>query len=283
MAFDVFVWWGLLGAVSVINLIAWGWSATVIERRHAALGPQAHAARRLQVLLSAVYVGGCAFRSAFPLYDVPRLCLVDSWLSTVIVGRSVATVAELCFAAQWALLMGELARAAGSAVAKVAAVALVPLIAVAEACAWYAVLSTSNIGHVAEASIWSLSAALMVVGLLAVRPRCDAALRGVLAAWCTAGVAYIAFMLLFDVPMYVSRWIADLAADRPALSLGQGLLDAARACVVSHRWEDWQSEVVWMSLYFSMAVWLSIALIHTPVLARHVVANPLERARGRAA
>jgi hypothetical protein len=38
--------------------------------------------------------------------------------------------------------------------------------------------------------------------------------------------------------------------------------------VVSHRWQDWQNEVAWMSLYFSVAVWLSIALVHAPVPAR---------------
>ena len=270
MTSEIFVWWCFLGTVSVLNLGALVWSARSLERRSAALGAQDHARRRLQLLLSAVYVGGCAFRSVFPLHDVPRTCLVDSWLSTVIVGRTVATVAELCFAAQWALLMAELAQAADSTVGKVASRALVPMIAVAEACAWYAVLTTSNLGHVVEASIWSASAAMVVVGLLGIWPHCNATLRRVLALWCAAGLAYVAFMALFDVPMYRARWLADEAAGRTYMSLAQGLVDTARSCVVSHRWQDWHTEVVWMSLYFSAAVWLSIALIHTPVLANHV-------------
>lgn len=283
MTSEIFVWWCFLGTVSVLNLAAWVWSARALERRRAALGPQAHARRRLLLLLSAAYVGGCAFRSVFPLHDVPRICLVDSWLSTVIVGRTVATVAELCFAAQWALLMAELAHAAGSTVGKLASRALVPMIAVAEACAWYAVLTTSNLGHVVEASIWTTSAAMMVAGMFAAWPRCNATLRRVLALWCAAGLAYVAFMVLFDVPMYRARWLADEAAGRTYMSLAQGLIDSARSCVVSHRWQDWHTEVVWMSAYFSAAVWLSIALIHTPVLARHVVARPLKRDRSRAA
>ncbi|ACB36513.1 conserved hypothetical protein [Leptothrix cholodnii SP-6] len=271
MTLDILVWWGFLGTVSLFNLLAWAASASSLERRSTALGPHAHAARRLQLLLSAAYVGGCAFRSVFPLFDVPRVCLVDTWLSTVIVGRSVATVAELCFAAQWALLMDELADAAGSRIGKVTARALVPLIALAETCAWFAVLTTANIGHVAEASIWSLSAALAVTALIAIWPRCDARLRNVLGVWCAAGLAYVAFMALVDVPMYWSRWLADEAAGRQYLSLAQGLVDATQRCVVSHRWADWHTEVLWMSLYFSAAVWLSIALVHTPVLAEHVV------------
>jgi hypothetical protein len=43
--------------------------------------------------------------------------------------------------------------------------------------------------------------------------------------------------------------------------------------VVSHRWQDWRNEVVWMSLYFSVAVWISIALVHSPVPEVHIAAG----------
>jgi len=66
--------------------------------------------------------------------------------------------------------------------------------------------------------------------------------------------------------MYWSRWVADEASGRVYLSITQGVLDASRRWVVSHRWEDWKNEVAWMSLYFSVAVWLSIALVHAPVV-----------------
>ena len=51
----------------------------------------------LMLLLCAAYVFGCAFRSLLPRADVQRICLFDTWLSSVVVGRSVATVAEICF------------------------------------------------------------------------------------------------------------------------------------------------------------------------------------------
>jgi hypothetical protein len=47
--------------------------------------------------------------------------------------------------------------------------------------------------------------------------------------------------------------------------------------VVSHRWQDWHNEVAWMSLYFSVAVWLSIALVHAPGLERSAVPNVRNR------
>jgi hypothetical protein len=224
-------------------------------------------------------VFGCAFRSAVPVFDVPRLCLFDSWLASVIVGRSVATLAELCFAAQWALLLREASRAAGSAVGRTAAAMMVPLIVVAETCSWYSVLTTSNLGHVVEESLWGLGAALLVASLVAIWPRCAPRQRPLLALWCAAGLAYVVFMFLVDVPMYWSRWLADEATGRHYLSLAQGVLDVSGRWVVSHRWEDWKSEVTWMSLYFSVAVWISIALIHAS--AAFKAASPREAASSR--
>jgi hypothetical protein len=202
----------------------------------------------------------------FPVYDVPRLCLHDSWLSSVIVGRSVATVAELCFIGQWALMLREASRAAGSVVGSISALVVVPLIAVAEACSWYAVLTTSNLGHVAEETIWSLTAALLVTSMVATWPRCRATRHPALVLGCLAGCAYVAFMLLVDVPMYWSRWVADESSGHRYLSIAQGIHDVASRWVVSRRWHDWKSEVVWMTLYFSVAVWASIGLIHAPAL-----------------
>jgi hypothetical protein len=279
MSPGVLTWWSLLCAVGALNIAAWGVSAVALNRRQTVMSAEAYNARRLQLLLSAVYVFGCAFRSAFPVFDVPRICLHDSWLSSVIVGRSVATVAELCFVGQWALMLREASRASRSVLGRISSLAVVPLIALAEACSWYSVLTTSNLGHVAEESIWSLAAALMVTSIMVTWPRSKATRHPALVACCVAGVAYVGFMLLVDVPMYWSRWIADESIGRPYMSIVQGVHDVASRWVVSYRWQDWKSEVVWMSLYFSVAVWLSIALIHAPVLREF---QPRNRSDGRA-
>lgn len=248
--------------VGGLNVAAWTVSAVALHRRQSVLASDVLAVQRLQLLVSAGYVFGCAFRLAVPVLDVPRLCLFDSWLASVIVGRSVATLAELCCGAQWALLLRDASRAAGSVIGKTTAAMMVPLIAVAETCSWYSVLTTSNLGHVMEESLWGLGAALLVASLVAICPRCAPKQRPLLALWCVAGVLYVVFMFLVDVPMYWWRWMADEAAGRHYLSLTQGVLDVSGHWVVSHRWEDWKSEMTWISLYFSVAAWISIALIH---------------------
>lgn len=268
MATEVFVWWFLLCVVSALNVLALSYSARLLWQRQGSIPTEVYASRRLQLILSAGYVLGCAYRSALPVFDVQRICLFDSWLSSVIVGRSVATVAELCFVTQWALLMREFSQVMQSKPGRIASMAVLPLIAVAEMCSWYSVLTTSNIGHVIEESLWGVSAMLLVVSILSMWTRSNHRLRQLLFLMGLTGIAYVAFMFLVDVPMYWSRWVADEAAGRQYLSLSQGVLDTSGRWVVSQQWHVWKSEVIWMSLYFSIAVWLSIAFIHVPALKR---------------
>ena len=261
----------MLCAVAVGNLAAWWLCGRALVRRQGELPSEEYTLRRWLLVLSAGYVIGCAYRSFVPVFDVPRLCLFDSWLASVAVGRSVATIAELCFVAQWALLLHASSRATGSGFARSAAALLVPMIAVAETCSWYSVLTTSNLGHVIEETLWGVCAALLVASLVHIWPRCVPRMRPLLAFWCVAGLTYVTFMFAVDVPMYWSRWLADEASGRHYLSLAQGVLDVSGRWVVSHRWEDWKSEVAWMTLYFSVAVWLSIALVHAPLPRRRTV------------
>jgi hypothetical protein len=188
--------------------------------------------------------------------------MVDSWASSVLVGRTVATLAELSFAAQWALLLRGAALATGLRASLWLSHAVLPLIALAELNSWYAVLTTRNIGHVVEETLWGTVALLSVPTLLALWPRATARARRWLGLAILAGALYAAYMFAVDVPMYWARWLADEAAGRVYPSLAAGAADAARHWHVSHDWAHWRSEVIWMTLYFSVAVWISIALAH---------------------
>jgi hypothetical protein len=267
MALETLTWWTVLSTVAVVNVVAWALSVRVLRPHLVSADVFDRDFRRLQLLLSAGYVLGCAWRSVMPVYDVPRLVLVDSWFSSVLVGRSVATVAELCFAAQWALLLRAVAQAGDSSAVRFAARLIVPLIVAAEVCSWHAVLTTANLGHVIEESLWGLCAVLVVAGLLWTAPRLHGRLRAFALGCSVAGLAYAAYMFGVDVPMYWARWLADEAQGRVYLDLAQGFADASSRWVVSHDWAHWRSEVIWMSTYFSVAVWISIGLAHAPRMA----------------
>ena len=255
-------WHVLLRAIAGLNLVLWSLSALAVTHEHVVVHHLIDRASSVQLLLSAVYVLGCAIRSAMPVYDIPRVVLVDSRLSSVIVGRSVASIAELCFAAQWALILYRTGLLARSPFGQAVSLLIVPLIALAETCSWHAVLTTAQRGHILENSIWGVSAALVVASLLAIGPHRLAQLYPPMILWCIAGTAYVAFIFGFDVPMYWSRWHADRSSGRRHLSIAQGVRDIYRRRVVSYRWEDWKSEVAWMSLYFTFGVWSSVSLVY---------------------
>jgi hypothetical protein len=262
------VWWTALCAVTALNVCVWHVSAVALARRRATADPEFHALQRRMLVLAAVYVLGCGFRSLVPRADVQRIGLIDSWISSVLVGRSVATVAELCFVAQWALLLRYVARDAGSRFGVAVSRLVVPGIAVAEVFSWGAVLTTCYLGNAIEESLWAITATLVLVSCLVLWSRCRAEWRPLLAAALVLGVAYVAFMCTVDVPMYLSRWLADEASGRSYLSLGAGLADVWTRRVVTFDWEEWRTEIPWMSLYFSVGVWCSIALVHAPRIAR---------------
>ena len=66
--------------------------------------------------------------------------------------------------------------------------------------------------------------------------------------------------MTIDVPMYFGRWQAHLADGSKPLSPLEGLHDARTRWVVTHDIAQWKDEIAWMSLYFSAAVWASLAL-----------------------
>ncbi|MES1204450.1 MAG: hypothetical protein ABUS79_00810 [Pseudomonadota bacterium] len=259
----VLAWWMALSAVSVVNIALWGAEVIRLRRRTggAVAGATRVAAPGALPILAAVFVFGCAFRAFLPRAEAQRICLYDSWISSAVLGRSVATVAELCLVAQWTLVLGAWSVAAGSALGVGIARVLLPLIAVAELFSWYTALTANFIGSVFEESIWAASATLVTLALVALWRRHDPRGRHRLGVFIVLNAAYVVFMCTVDVPMYVARWKADQASGAPTLSLREGARDAAVRRRVTRRWEDWRQEMPWMSLYFSAGVWISIGLM----------------------
>jgi hypothetical protein len=248
----VSVWWGFLLVVSSINVVFWLSLNRYLRRITLRF--------ELLVFLSAAYVFGCAFRAILPRADVQRICLFDTWLSSVFLGRSVATLAEICFVTQWAIILRQLAGTAESITARNIANAIVPLIVLAECCSWYAVITTSYLGNTLENSLWAVTFLLIAAALLLLLDRFAGTMRLAIAAALLGVLGYVAFMFTVDVPMYFERWQTDLASGKELLGFFAGLYDVTTRWVVTHRVALWSDEIAWMSLYFSVAVWTSLAL-----------------------
>jgi hypothetical protein len=134
------------------------------------------------------------------------------------------------------------------------------LILAAECCSWYAVITTSYLGNTIENSIWALAFSLIAIALLRLLGEFHGIARLAIGLTIAGVVFYLAFLVVIDVPMYFTRWQADLASGREPLGLVAGLHDVSTRWIVTHDLAQWKDELAWMSLYFSAAVWSSLAL-----------------------
>ena len=262
-------WWGLLCLVSGANIAVWLLLRRYLEEpQTATLGGASDVS--VMLLLSAAYVSGCAFRSFLPRADVQRICLFDTWLSSVTLGRSVATVAEICFAAQWVIILRQLGLITGAGVTLSAAWLILPLILIAELFSWHAVLTKNYLGNAIENSIWAVTFAMVGVGLCRLLPEFDGSAGVILVIAIIGIVGYLIFLAVVDIPMYLTRWQAASSASIRPLRPLEGLWDATVRRVVTHDIAEWRDEICWMSLYFSAAVWASLALCVCCSLADHL-------------
>ena len=263
---EVLTWWVGMSVLGVVNLFLlgalWRWlqnkASTALEN--------------LQLVLCALYVIGCASRCFVLRSDVARFAMFDSWFSTVLVGRSIATVAEVAFVAQWTLLLVVLARAADHQRIRLLGYPIVPLIVAAQCCAWYGVLTTNYIGQTIEESLWAFSACLFGLALWILRKQGSVKQQ----RWMLFGVfgciAYVLFMTLIDIPNYYRLWQAKEAAGASYLTLAQGLADVQNMNITGS-YEDWRYPMVWQTLYFSLAVWASMLMVIIPVRLRQAKAS----------
>ncbi len=277
----VALWWSFLVTISALNIALLAGLRAAYRVNPFGAANAIFAAEPL-ALLSAVYVFGCAFRSLLPRADVERICLFNTWLSSVLIGRSVATLAELCFAIQWVIILRELGRIAHSDTAKNIAQLVVPLIALAEICSWYAVISTNFLGNVLENSLWTITFVLVAAALIRLAASFHGIVRWIIVVTAAGAAGYVLFMVTIDVPMYLQRWHA---ATTSGLGLVAGLHDLTSRWIVTHDIARWRDEIPWMSLYFSIAVWASLLLgafgLIKHLVPRYRVRRPLFKPAGR--
>jgi hypothetical protein len=249
-----FRWWQFLCAVSVANILLWTLAAWGLSR-------EANAYQFRQLLLSGLFVAACAFRSVLPRVDVERFCLWDSPFSSVFLGRAVATIAELGFASQCALLLFKLSHSSGASIIGTIGVTVLPIVLIAEIACWFAVVTLNHIGHAVEELLWSIMVALIGAGLVIYSRQTGAGLPLWVVIGLIASAGTTALIVFVDIPLYIVRWRTGRRAGLRYLRIRDGLKDAFVRRRVTRASEDWRNEVLWMSLYFSAGVWVSLAFV----------------------
>jgi hypothetical protein len=245
------VWWAGLCAVSLLNIFLWLQAACV------ELPVTQY--RSWQLLLSGIYVAVCAFRSTFPRVDLERFCLWDTSLSAIFIGRSVAMLAEICFAVQCTLFLSKLSVMTHISYLHPLSLCVVPGIVIAQCCCWYAIITLNHLGHAVEELFWAIILAFLAVGLAGAWPYTHGTLSLVIAISIAGCVGAVLVMSLVDIPMYIARW-RQSRRHQPYLSIMGGVTDTLTRRHSTSSWLVWRHEALWMTLYFSVAVWLSIGM-----------------------
>lgn len=209
-------------------------------------GPHSPLQQR-QLMLSGLFVAGCAYRSFYPNVYIKRFTLSQAITSSIVVGRSIATVAEIAFALQLQVALQFWGDRAGLPGVGQLGWVVAALLATAQLCCWFGVATGRYLGELVEESLWTLGLALVLVGTAQV------ALHG--SAWPSPGVllaligssSFVAFMLVHNLPMYVARIRrGDSTAHRGFI---EGVRDMAVRRNVSYRWSDWAGEAAWLTPY----------------------------------
>jgi hypothetical protein len=264
----VSIWWFTLTIISVFNIVAWMWTYVYYHSSAPKNFLKQSREKHLLLLLSSLYVFGCGFRSFLPRADVQRICLWDTWFSNVFIGRSVATIAELAFVAQWALIIHNYSNFYQLNKTKRLATILVPLIFLAEIFSWYAVITTNYLGNTLEESIWTITYMLIALALYQISRKLNYPLKFAGRLSVLGCLIYVSFMISVDVPMYYFRWLADTQNQKPYLDFWAGIQNLLTVWHVNHNITDWKTEIPWMTAYFSAAVWTSILLCYVPLFPR---------------
>jgi hypothetical protein len=132
------------------------------------------------------------------------------------------------------------------------------------------VLTKNFLLNAIENSLWAVAFFIIAIGLCRLLPEFNGPVRLALVVSIVGIAAYLAFLVAIDVPMYLNRWRTDLAEGSKLLGVIEGLRDVSTRWVVSHDFEHWKDEIAWMSLYFSAAVWASLALCVVYSLDSHL-------------
>ena len=250
------IWWRILCGVAVLNILLFVLTACSVS----VASPYV----RWHLILSGIYTAVCAYRSFWPRIGVERYCLVDAMRSSMVFGRTAATVAEVSFAIQIALILDEMGGLAGLSWVQSMAVPVVLLLALAQLFCWWSVLTLNHAGHAIEESIWGLTFACVGFGLGFCAPELNGTWQTVALVSTAFCAGYVLFMVSIDVPMYVRRWRNGRANGEPRLGFSAGWSDALNRRVVTRDWEIWKREAPWLTGYFSCAVWVSLAMVHLP-------------------
>ena len=231
--------------------------------------------KKLTILVM-IYTYVCAIRGIYPRIEDSGLCAYDNTISKPIIGRTLATVAELSFAMFFVLLtktfLKDIFKINNNTnllgLKKINNV-LFPLIILAQIFCWIGSITKDTQWNALEESLWAIFALVKVVIYSIMyyniykisnnKLTNSIKLLKMLIPFIVIFMSvYFIYMVCIDVPLYIKK---SKNYKGKLNSLFQGLKELSLCRVVTFSYKKWKNEIPWLTSYFTLAVWFAIFML----------------------
>eukprot|EP00039_Didymoeca_costata_P004689 m.75551 g.75551 ORF g.75551 m.75551 type:complete len:336 (+) comp12507_c0_seq1:116-1123(+) len=241
--------------------------------------------------LAVPWVWECAYRSFFPSLYLQRFVFWNTWLNSIIVDRTFACIGELCWTAQFSFALQHIDKQqsnnkGGTVWIQNSAWAAILVYVAAECVSYYNVATTNELYCALEVILDGLAFLCMApasiyLSVVLSRRQSDkkpsqniqasnsiTTSSGLLFCYVNSVlcIVYPIYNIVVDVPMYMTRYHQDQQMHKQYLPFGEGIVQAATRRIQTHRLEDWNQDMLWMTLYFSLGAWSALILMFAPKL-----------------
>lgn len=211
-------------------------------------------------ILAFLFVFVNSIRSIWLRTDRLRICLHDNLISSPLLGRIVTTFSEIAFVLLIVLIYKKIVKRGNhNEILDSLLNAMVVIIVIAEVFCWKGVLSTNSKWNAIEESSWAVTSFLLtIVCIMLLFKETNPKIRTFIIITIIATIFYEIFMVKIDIPMYLKS--ANKVTTK-AKGLLEQCLDMFKCKILSKRNKEWDSNIPWMTGYFSFGSWLAIALL----------------------
>lgn len=224
-------------------------------------------------ILVAIYVIVCGIRSLWPRLDTKCICVFDNKISSPLIGRSLATIAEMAFIILLVLITNTILtiiqKSFGSSplmeALKILNIMIIPTIFIAQMTCWYGITTKDYFWEIIEGALWTYAIIVIFVIYLYLYIKTlgkninNNKLKFILPVLPLAVIVsglHIVFMLINYMPLMFKNNLIY----KKHKSFWKGLSELS-CSKISKKYKDWKNDIPWLTGYFSISVWASILIL----------------------
>jgi hypothetical protein len=260
------IWNKILTTVSIINIVI------ILHHLYTRINQKDDKNLKL-IFLVMIFVFVCAIRSIWPRVDGSGLCIYNNKISTPLVGRCCATVAEICFAtfivSVTNIILDSLTNLNGMNFIIKLNYSMIILISIAQIFCWVGIITNDPSYNAIEESMWAIFGFVICVIYLVIYFNLGKfnknlkimELQKLAPIIIVCAFLYLLFMILVDVPMYIKRAKQNKNKNIKYNDFSDGISNMNKCRKVTSSFKEWKEDIPWLTLYFSCSVWGSIYLL----------------------